>query len=378
MSSTADTASSHVVPSRCGDLRRADRLRGHRRRSSPTTSAGGTRAPSARSRAEQRSDGSAKPARPRSWRPSKQLFNKWRRFVTACDTTDPAQPDGDVATEAALAPGLVLTARRGASRPPGGPRIAPRRWRSMRPDNRWQNAGDTVAVIVTGTMTVTSDSGPPQRVPLVERIALRPLNDDHLRRSLDWRSWSLWLAGGRRRGRGMTRTALKILALLVGSMRVHPVCPGGRGARPRHQRSLAARHGEHPRQSAGPVSTGLCRQSVRGALDTARRRGQDRIVLRCDRGLECRRRGFVPVRAGDLRRLRQADPARWRRAADPVRPDRRRLCRGALPVFARGGQQPDPGAGGLQLRQPRTGVPGRVGRLRPRGAGHRGQLHRPG
>ena len=30
------------------------------------------------------------------------------RFVAACDTTGPAQPKGDVATEAALAPGLVL------------------------------------------------------------------------------------------------------------------------------------------------------------------------------------------------------------------------------------------------------------------------------
>ena len=39
--------------------------------------------------------------------------------------------------------------------------------------------GDTVAVIVTGTMTVTSDSGPAQLVPLAERIALRPLKDDH-------------------------------------------------------------------------------------------------------------------------------------------------------------------------------------------------------
>ena len=51
---------------------------------------------------------------------------------------------------------------------------------------------------------------------------------------------------------------------------------------------------------------------------------------------ECRCRGHVPVRAGDLRRLRQADPARRRRAGHAVRPDRRRLCRGALPVLARG------------------------------------------
>ena len=38
--------------------------------------------------------------------------------------------------------------------------------------------GDTVAVIVTGIMTVTSDSGPPQTVPVAERITLHRL-DDH-------------------------------------------------------------------------------------------------------------------------------------------------------------------------------------------------------
>ena len=32
----------------------------------------------------------------------------------------------------------------------------------------------TVAVIVTGTMNVTSDASPPQRVPIVERVTLRP------------------------------------------------------------------------------------------------------------------------------------------------------------------------------------------------------------
>ena len=93
------------------------------------------------------------------------------RFVTACDTTDPAQPDGDVATETALAAGLVVphevvepaawsTEDRATTvvlDPPGQP-VAER--------------GDTVAVIVTGTMTVTSDSGPPQIVPLAETITL--------------------------------------------------------------------------------------------------------------------------------------------------------------------------------------------------------------
>ena len=48
---------------------------------------------------------------------------------------------------------------------------------------------------------------------------------------------------------------------------------------------------------------------MRGAVDTARRSGEDRIVLRSDRGLGCGCRGDVSVRAGDLRRVRQADAA---------------------------------------------------------------------
>ena len=99
------------------------------------------------------------------------------RFVTACDTTDPAQPDGDVATETALAPGLVVPHVVGPATwstedrattvvldPPGQP-VAER--------------GDTVAVIVTGILTVTSDSAPPQIVPLAETIMLHPVADDH-------------------------------------------------------------------------------------------------------------------------------------------------------------------------------------------------------
>ena len=116
----------------------------------------------------------------------------------------------------------------------------------------------------------------------------------------------------------MIRTARKILAVTRRSMCVYPVCLGGRGPRRRHQRSLAARHGQHPRQSAGPVPTSVSSQYVRGAVDTARRSRQDRIVLRCDRGLGCGCRGHVPVRAGDLRRVRQADSRR----AVPSRPPR--------------------------------------------------------
>ena len=101
-----------------------------------------------------------------------------RRFVTACDTTDPAHPDGDWPPRPLSLRGWCCPTTRSepaawstedrattvALDPPGQP-VAER--------------GDTVAVIVTGTMTVTSDSGPPQLVPLAERIALRPLNDDH-------------------------------------------------------------------------------------------------------------------------------------------------------------------------------------------------------
>jgi hypothetical protein len=93
------------------------------------------------------------------------------QFVIACDTTDPAHPAGDLATETALAPGLDVShdvvwpaARNTEDRrttvtldPPGPPVAEP---------------GNTVAVIVTGIMTVTSDSAPPAAVPVAERIAL--------------------------------------------------------------------------------------------------------------------------------------------------------------------------------------------------------------
>jgi len=114
------------------------------------------------------------------------------RFVTASDTTSPAQPEGDVATEAALAPDLVLphdvvwpAAWRTEDRattvvldPPGQP-VAER--------------GDTVAVIVIGTMTVTSDSGPPVIVPLAEKIRLRLSPNSH---SAAHRGGSAWQVVG--------------------------------------------------------------------------------------------------------------------------------------------------------------------------------------
>ena len=187
--------------------------------------------------------------------------------------------------------------------------------------------GDTVAVIVTGIMTVTSDSGPPQLVPVAERIAL------HRSMTIARLAIVESLAGGSSTSRsGHDAHRAQDSGAPRRSMCVHPVCPGGRGLRSRHQQSLAARHGQHPRQSAGPVSTSVSSESVRGAVDTARRRGEDRIVLRCDRGLGCGCRGHVPVRAGDLRRVRQADsrrvvPCRPPRSTRPTPPmPRRATC----------------------------------------------------
>ncbi len=99
------------------------------------------------------------------------------QFVIACDTTDPAHPAGDVASETALAPGLVVP----------HDQVGPALWRSENrrttvvldpPGQPVAEPGDTVAVIVTGTMTVISDSGPPAAVPVAERIALQPLPID--------------------------------------------------------------------------------------------------------------------------------------------------------------------------------------------------------
>ena len=58
--------------------------------------------------------------------------------------------------------------------------------------------GDTVAVIVTGIMTVTSDSGPP-----ADRAARR---DGSRCATITQRRRGLGLAGGRRRGRGVIRS----------------------------------------------------------------------------------------------------------------------------------------------------------------------------
>jgi len=92
------------------------------------------------------------------------------QFVTAIDTTDPSHPTGDTATEMTLAPQLV------PSRVPW-----PVAWINEDrrttvaldpPGQLLAESGGQVAVIVTGTITVISDSGSPLQVPLTERVTL--------------------------------------------------------------------------------------------------------------------------------------------------------------------------------------------------------------
>jgi hypothetical protein len=117
-------------------------------------------------------------------------------FVVASDTTDPAHPAGDVATETALAPSLVVRHE-----------VGPALWRAQ--DRTTTVALDPagqpvavrsnrVAVIVTGIMTVTSDSAPPASVPIAERITLRPQGDGRSarNRSADQRGGSGWQVVG--------------------------------------------------------------------------------------------------------------------------------------------------------------------------------------
>jgi hypothetical protein len=99
------------------------------------------------------------------------------QFVIACDTTDPAHPAGEVATETALAPGLVVP----------HDQVVPALWKTENrrttvvldpPGQPVAEPGDMVAVIVTGIMTVTSDSAAPAAVPVAERIALHRSPND--------------------------------------------------------------------------------------------------------------------------------------------------------------------------------------------------------
>lgn len=93
------------------------------------------------------------------------------QFVTATDTTDPAHPFGDTATQAAL--GLPLV--------PPGQAAWPVAWitqdrhttvRLDRPGPALAQPDGQVIVIVTGEMTVNSDGAPPEKVPVVERVTL--------------------------------------------------------------------------------------------------------------------------------------------------------------------------------------------------------------
>ena len=95
------------------------------------------------------------------------------RFVIACDTTSPAAPSGDVAAEAALAPRLASSVH------PTWPAAwtAEHRHTTVAldpPGPAVHKANRTVAVEVTGVMTVTSKTSPPELVPVAETVLLRP------------------------------------------------------------------------------------------------------------------------------------------------------------------------------------------------------------
>jgi hypothetical protein len=117
--------------------------------------------------------GGQRPDGPAGITPTRELAAQQvaERFVTATHTTDPSHPAGDTATEMALAPQLVAD------------RVAwPVAWTAEgrrttvaldSPGQPLAEPGGQVAVIVTGTITVGSNSGPPTRVPLFERVTLR-------------------------------------------------------------------------------------------------------------------------------------------------------------------------------------------------------------
>jgi hypothetical protein len=93
-------------------------------------------------------------------------------FVAATDTTGPEDPEGDISIEAALAPQLVFP--HGVSWPAAW--TAEQRRTTVvldAPGPALSMTGGQVTVIVTGTMTVTSDIGPPTSVPISERVILR-------------------------------------------------------------------------------------------------------------------------------------------------------------------------------------------------------------
>ncbi|MGD0255937.1 MAG: hypothetical protein ABSB99_10375 [Acidimicrobiales bacterium] len=95
-----------------------------------------------------------------------------KEFVAATDTTGPEDPEGDVSIEAALAPQLAF----------GHSVSWPAAWTAQQrsttvvldaPGPALSVGSGQVTVIVTGTMTVTSDTAPPTSVPISERVILR-------------------------------------------------------------------------------------------------------------------------------------------------------------------------------------------------------------
>ena len=128
------------------------------------------------------------------------------RFVIACDTTDPAHPAGDLATETALAPGLVVS----------HDVVVPAAWS----DRGSPHDGDARPARAAGGRTRRHGGGDRHRHHDRDlgfgsaRNACRSPRGSHST-SLDPVMRGVELAGRWRRGRGMMRTAGKILALLV-------------------------------------------------------------------------------------------------------------------------------------------------------------------
>jgi hypothetical protein len=93
-------------------------------------------------------------------------------FVAATDTTGPEDPEGDVATETALAPQLAFG--HSVSWPAAWTAEQRRTTVVLDPPGPALSVGSgEVTVIVTGTMTVTSGTAPPTSVPISERLVLR-------------------------------------------------------------------------------------------------------------------------------------------------------------------------------------------------------------
>jgi len=95
-----------------------------------------------------------------------------QRFTTAIDTTDPAHPDGNTAEWAPLAPGLTVP--RGLVQPEAWVAEDRKTTVVLDPPGPVVIVGvRKVVVAVTGQMIVTTNVGPPDTVPVDERISLR-------------------------------------------------------------------------------------------------------------------------------------------------------------------------------------------------------------